>query len=184
MDTYVGAREEDMLATIRAHTRTGTPKATIALCIPSLDTRHRATRNVAMQDLTLHPDVRERGGGLHQERRESRLLVPQGRRARACGGAQYSLGFMYVNGEDDAQALIWFRKAAEQGDARSQALLGGMYHQGQGVPRDDVQAYAWFSLAAAQGNATAKRGKDIVAGTMTDEQIAKAQALSRKFWED
>ena len=98
--------------------------------------------------------------------------------------AQYSLGFMYVNGEDDAQALIWFRKAAEQGDARSQALLGGMYHQGQGVPRDDLQAYAWFSLAAAQGNATAKRGKDIVAGTMTDEQIAKAQALSRKFWED
>ena len=101
--------------------------------------------------------------------------------------AQFSLGFMYVSGEgvpeDDAQALAWFHKAAEQGDARSQALLGGMYHQGQRVPKDDVQAYAWFSLAAAQGNATAKRGKDIVARTMTDEQLAKAQALSQDFRE-
>ena len=86
---------------------------------------------------------------------------------------------------DDLSAMeaVWYRKAAEQGDARSQALLGGMYHQGQRVPKDDVQAYAWFSLAAAQGNATAKRGKDIVARTMTDEQLAKAQALSQDFRE-
>ena len=102
--------------------------------------------------------------------------------------AQFSLGFMYVNGkgvpEDNAQAATWFRRAAEQGDARSQALLGGMYTQGQGVPKDDVQAYAWFSIAAAQGNAAAKKGKDIVAGRMTDEQIAKAQQLSRDFWDE
>ena len=59
-----------------------------------------------------------------------------------------------------------------------------MYAQGQGVPKDDLQAYAWFSLAAAQGNATAKKGKAIVAGTMTDEQIARAQELSRELQEN
>ena len=102
--------------------------------------------------------------------------------------AQFSLGFMYVNGEgvpeDDTQALTWFRKAAEQGDATAQALLGGMYFEGEGVPKDDVQAYAWFSIAAAQGNAYAIQGKGIVAGRMTDEQIANAQELSRKLREE
>ena len=45
-------------------------------------------------------------------------------------GAQYNLGFMYQNGEGvpeyDAEAVKWFRLAADQGDARAQNTLGIM----------------------------------------------------------
>lgn len=48
--------------------------------------------------------------------------------------AQYHLGIMYSNGtgvpEDDAEALKWFRKAAEQGHRNASVLLGGLYSIG------------------------------------------------------
>ena len=51
---------------------------------------------------------------------------------------------MYNNGEgvpeDDGQAAFWYRKAAEQGDAKAQYNLGVMYDNGRGVPEDDGQA--------------------------------------------
>jgi len=44
--------------------------------------------------------------------------------------AQNNLGAMYAKGEgvprDDAEAVTWFRRAAEQGDARAQVKLGLM----------------------------------------------------------
>ena len=47
-------------------------------------------------------------------------------------------------------------KAAEQGDAESQANLGFMYANGEGVPRDDVEAVKWYRKAADQGYAKAQ----------------------------
>jgi hypothetical protein len=38
------------------------------------------------------------------------------------------------------EALKWFRKAADEGDAMAQAALGLMYHNGQGVPQDHAEA--------------------------------------------
>lgn len=74
--------------------------------------------------------------------------------------AQYELGNMYNYGEgvrrDYAEALIWYRKSAEQGDANSQFQLGGMYHFGHGVPQDDVQAFAWEKKAADQAHGDAE----------------------------
>ncbi|MFQ2690164.1 tetratricopeptide repeat protein, partial [Aeromonas caviae] len=58
--------------------------------------------------------------------------------------------------QDDKQAVTWFRKAAEQGDAKAQGLLGIMYVQGKGVAQDDKQAVTWFRKAAEQGDATAQ----------------------------
>jgi TPR repeat protein len=70
--------------------------------------------------------------------------------------AQFNLGLLYSSGQglpqDDAQALIWFHKAADQGDARAQVSLGGMYRVGRGVRQDYAQAAAWFRKAANQGN--------------------------------
>ena len=67
---------------------------------------------------------------------------------------------MYDNGngvpEDDRQAVFWFRKAAEQGDASAQNNLGLMYANGEGVPEDDRQAVFWFRKAAEQGDASAQ----------------------------
>ena len=42
---------------------------------------------------------------------------------------------------------------AAQGNVDAQWSLGGMYHDGQGMPQDYVQALLWFEKAAAQGSA-------------------------------
>lgn len=49
--------------------------------------------------------------------------------------------------QDAAQAVVWYRKAAEQGNAGAQFALGAMYATGQGTPQDYQQAYAWSSVA-------------------------------------
>ena len=63
---------------------------------------------------------------------------------------------MYANGQgvpqDYAEAVKWYRLAADQGDAYAQNNLGVMYDQGQGVPQDYVLAHMWFNLSAAQGD--------------------------------
>ena len=75
-------------------------------------------------------------------------------RMRANAGdarAQFNLGHAYRNGQgvpqDDAEAVLWYRKAAEEGHAGAQINLGNAYATGEGVPKDDTEAYKWFNLA-------------------------------------
>jgi TPR repeat protein len=63
---------------------------------------------------------------------------------------------MYGDKRDYTQAIEWYRRAAEQGEAISQVNLGLMYSSGQGVPQDYAQAVVWYRAAAEQGNATAQ----------------------------
>jgi TPR repeat protein len=70
--------------------------------------------------------------------------------------------------------------AAEQGNAKAQTNLGVMYANGQGVPQDYVLAHMWFNLAAAQGDPNGKGLRDLVAKSMTSEQIAEAQRMARE----
>jgi TPR repeat protein len=81
--------------------------------------------------------------------------------------------------KDDTEAARWYRKAAEQGKALAQTILGVMYAAGQGVPKDYVQAYMWFNLAAGGENAggenDAAKRRDSLERSMTAEQIAEAQ---------
>ena len=55
--------------------------------------------------------------------------------------------------QDYAEAVRWYRLAADQGDARSQFSLGVMYAKGLGVPENDYEALRWFRRAAEQGDA-------------------------------
>jgi TPR repeat protein len=99
--------------------------------------------------------------------------------------AQYFLGLFYERGEvvpeNDAEAVKWYRKAADGGYAKAQVALGFMYSQGNGVPQDYIQAYKWYNLAAAQGSADGKHSKKMVAEKMTRGQIAEAQRLSSEW---
>jgi hypothetical protein len=101
--------------------------------------------------------------------------------------AQFNLGFMYREGlgvpKDYAQAAEWFRKAAKQRIAEAQFNLGIMYADGEGVPQDYAQAHMWFNLAAAQGGKDATERRDKVTKSMTPDQIAEAQKLSREWAE-
>ena len=53
--------------------------------------------------------------------------------------------------QDYAQAAYWYHKAAEQGLAGAQFLLGNAYDKGEGVPQDYAQAAIWYRKAAGQG---------------------------------
>ncbi len=68
--------------------------------------------------------------------------------------AQHYLGDCYENGigvdEDTKQAVIWFKKAAQQGDACSQFNLEFCYYNGEGVDINMKQAVMWYKKAAEQ----------------------------------
>jgi hypothetical protein len=100
--------------------------------------------------------------------------------------AQYELGRAFFSGtlgvaKDEAEAVKWFRKAAEQNVADAQFSLGVCYDSGEGVAKDEVEAYKWWLLAAGQGNDDAKHNMTIVENKMSREQIAEGQRLARDF---
>ena len=99
--------------------------------------------------------------------------------------AQLELGKLYASGlgvpQNYQKAVELFRMAAEQGNVDAQGFLGFYYDLGQGVSKDEVEAYKWYNLAAAQGDTNAVVLRDSIANSMTPEQIAEAQRLSREF---
>ncbi len=101
---------------------------------------------------------------------------------------QFYLGLMYEKGlgvpQDYAEAVRWYRKAAEQGHAKAQRTLARMHSRG--VTQDHVQAHMWFNLAAAgsppgEFRDKAAKNRDTVAELMTPAQIAEAQRRAREW---
>jgi hypothetical protein len=94
---------------------------------------------------------------------------------------------MYYSGkgvpESDAEAVKWYRKAADQGNVYAQFELGLMYESGIGVPENNIGAYAWWSMAKTQGHANAAIGIEELKTEMTPQQIADGQALATKCYE-
>lgn len=58
--------------------------------------------------------------------------------------------------QDHAQAMIWYRRAAEQGLANAQFNLGRMYANHKVMGHDDTQAVIWYRKAAEQGHVGAQ----------------------------
>ena len=94
--------------------------------------------------------------------------------------AQVARGVRYANGEgvpqDAAEAVRWFRPAAEQGHAGARCILGIMYFNGEGVPKDTAEAARWFHLATAQGLGDAQNnlGEVSATGEGVPQDIAEA----------
>ncbi|MCC5988919.1 MAG: sel1 repeat family protein, partial [Pararhodobacter sp.] len=97
--------------------------------------------------------------------------------------AQTNLGVMYAEGLgvdlDYAEAVRWYRAAAEQGYARAQTNLGVMYAEGLGVTLDIVEAHMWLEIATENGATIAVDYRENVASGMTQDQISEAQRRSR-----
>lgn len=68
----------------------------------------------------------------------------------------YTIGKNALEKNNFLEAVKWFRKAAEQGDARAKRELGFCYQFGRGVAQDITEAMAWQSEAAEQGDAEAQ----------------------------
>ena len=64
----------------------------------------------------------------------------------------YQKGVSAYKSGDYATAFKEFAALAEQGNARAQTILGGMYDDGRGVPEDFKQAMKWTTKAAEQGD--------------------------------
>ncbi|WP_051524964.1 tetratricopeptide repeat protein [Megasphaera elsdenii] len=66
----------------------------------------------------------------------------------------------YDNGRSVGQsyetAVEWYRKAAEQGYARTQCRLGYMHESGHGVEQSYEKAVEWYQKAAEQGHVAAQ----------------------------
>jgi TPR repeat protein len=68
--------------------------------------------------------------------------------------------------KDRAQAAVWYRKAADQGDSSAELNLGALYANGEGVPRDYAQAVSWLARAAQKGDDTAARNLEVNLGRL------------------
>jgi len=96
------------------------------------------------------------------DRGDYETAASQARAVGAAGDAraQFLLGLLYETGrgiaQDDAVAVQWYRKAADQGDVAGQSNLGFMYETGRGVAQDYSLAVQWYRKAADQGNAYAQ----------------------------
>lgn len=54
------------------------------------------------------------------------------------------------------EAVSWFRKSADQGNAQAQLNLGLMYQKGVGTEQNNEQAVSWFRKSAEQDNSDAQ----------------------------
>jgi TPR repeat protein len=106
--------------------------------------------------------------------------------------AQYNLGLAYDRGAgvplSVAEAVKWYQMGAELGDPFAQNSLGVKMARGEGdIEQDFVHAYMWFSLSASRQPAgadrdVANRNRDLLAKSMTPNQVAQAERLVR-FWQ-
>ena len=60
---------------------------------------------------------------------------------------------MWIN-KNYQEAVAWYQKAADQGLARAQFILGMLYYEGQGITQDYAKEKEWYGKAAKQGDVT------------------------------
>lgn len=98
---------------------------------------------------------------------------------------QFKLACKISNGDgfppDQAEAMKWCRKAAEQGHAIAQAELGRVSFIGQGVRQDYHEAVKWYGRAANQGITEAQFGlvRCYLRGAGVDQDFTEAAKWCR-----
>ena len=81
-----------------------------------------------------------------------------------------------------ADAVKWYKMAAEQGDAEAQNALGACYKNGEGVEKDHAEAAKWYRKAAEQGHAKAQSslGYCYSSGNGVEKDLNEAYKWYRK----
>lgn len=105
--------------------------------------------------------------------------------------AQVNLAAMYAQGHgvqrDQAQCLMWLRKAAHLGDPEAQYTLGmrqnriSMDQEPLAGEELKIEAYKWLKLAAAQAYPDARTGCDFVSMGMTRESVIEGNRRAAAF---
>jgi TPR repeat protein len=95
------------------------------------------------------------------------------------GSAERAKGEKAFAEKDYAQAMIWCRKAADQGDSAAQVEVGFLYEKGLGVTPDYKKAMKWFKKSAALNNG----GAEFDLGDMYDNGLGVSKDLKQAvFW--
>jgi len=79
--------------------------------------------------------------------------------------------------QDDATALAWYRKAAEQGFAPAENALAYMHATGRGTTRDVKVAWRWFERAAKHGLALARENLNTLKGSGPGKRRAEGLGM-------
>ncbi|WP_181023729.1 tetratricopeptide repeat protein [Nitrosomonas ureae] len=105
--------------------------------------------------------------------------------------SQFELGNIYHDGilvpQNFANAIYWYKRAAESDHPKAQLKLGKMYTHDSGADQDDVSAYMWFSIVATHGwglGRDAMGERDNIAKRMTPTQINIAQKKAAEWFRD
>ena len=96
--------------------------------------------------------------------------------------AQLRRGSMYYTNHDYVSAVGWFEKAAANGNAEAQYVLGAMYYEGEMIEQDYTKAIEWFEKAATNGNAEAQYvlGAMYYEGEVIEQDYMKAIVWYKK----
>ncbi len=70
--------------------------------------------------------------------------------------AQYNLADWYFNAQNFAEAVKWYRKAADQNNPDAQIRLATCYNAGLGVAQDFAEGTKWYRKAAEENCAEAQ----------------------------
>ena len=105
--------------------------------------------------------------------------------------AQFNLGMMCALGQgipkDDAQAFLWFQKAADQGDCGAQFQLGNIHQRlsfgasSGNATESRIEAYKWFHIAAAQGYWGAQTSYQALTKSMSTNDVADGERRASAF---
>jgi uncharacterized protein len=193
LDTQRGEPARKPLADLHATTATGDAQAHKALgqALP-------AGKDPAAKDSAeavkwfACPDNRKQSSGdrAKDEAEASKwyLLALRSNAATGNAEAQNALGEAFYAGKlgavkNAAEAVRWFRMAAEQNLAAAQSKLGVCYERGDGVAKYELEAYKWDLLAAAQGDTKAKRNASLLELMLSPEEIAEGKRRAQAWLE-
>ncbi len=99
-------------------------------------------------------------------------------------GAQYTLGMAFLGGMDLpfdlGEAVHWLSAAAFNGHGEALLQLADLAAKGQGFgAKDPIRAWVSYDLAVADGLKAAEEGRERVAKTMTQKQLARARQVAQ-----
>lgn len=111
------------------------------------------------------------GAAFAAENDELENLRKQAETGAAEAQFAYARTLIEIEGRTD-EAVSWTRKAADQGQADAQTMLGEFYFDGDyGVPKDIEKAAEWFDKAALQGQKDAQRYMGIYMWNKKEQDI-------------
>jgi TPR repeat protein len=94
--------------------------------------------------------------------------------------AMYELGRAYAAGNQTADALATWRKAADKGSTSAMVELGVAYGTGAGVAKDEEAARKLFERAAEGGNPRGVTNLAALGGSVTASDPARSRELLSK----